>query len=395
MTSTLEPLRGPNFGSYRPDEVGWLLTDLSHVDIEAPVEEREEAIATGGAHYAESLPIEYQPTGEYRALYEAALAASATRIAHAVGSVTELLLSLRGHDIVLASLARAGTPVGILMRRWAARMHGLDLPHYAVSIVRGRGIDSVALDYLARNYDPRSVVFVDGWTGKGAIARELAAAITSYGSSSCGSGFNSDLAVLADPGHCVSIYGTRDDYLIPSACLNSTVSGLVSRTVLNADLIRPGMFHGAKFYRHLAAADVSGAFLDAVTAEVDTVRADVDRDWPVLAAADRSPTWEGWAAVARIADTYGMGDLTLVKPGIGETTRVLLRRVPWKILARPDAGADLAHVRVLAEQRGVEVVEVDDLPYSCVGLIHPHFTRGATGATGTAVAGLADTVAGR
>ncbi len=296
---------------------------------------------------------------------------------------------------MLASLARAGTPIGILMRRWAAQMHGLDLPHYAVSIVRGRGIDTVALDHLARHHDPASVVFVDGWTGKGAITRELSAAITAYGRSTNTRGFNPELAVLADPGHCVSIYGTRADYLIPSACLNSTVSGLVSRTVLNRDLIRPGMFHGAKFYRDLVSADVSGAFLDAVSARFDAVRADVERDWPALAAADRSPTWSGWAAVQRIADTYGMGDLTLVKPGIGEATRVLLRRVPWKILVRPDAGADLAHVRVLAAQRGVDVVEVDDLPYSCVGLIHPHFTRGATGAAGTAVGGLAATVAPR
>ncbi|MEW5630685.1 RNA-binding protein, partial [Streptomyces hydrogenans] len=49
------------------------------------------------------------------------------------------------------------------------------------------------------------------------------------------------------------------------------------------------------------------------------------------------------------------------------------------------AGADLAHVRLLAEQRGVPVEEVDDLPYTCVGLIHPQYTRGATGADGKAV----------
>ncbi len=82
---------------------------------------------------------------------------------------------------------------------------------------------------------------------------------------------------------------------------------------------------------------------------------------------------------------YGIGDVTLVKPGVGETTRVLLRRVPWAVLVHPDAGADLAHVRLLARQRGVPVHEVPDLAYSCVGLIHPRFTRGATGADGSAV----------
>ena len=111
-----------------------------------------------------------------------------------------------------------------------------------------------------------------------------------------------------------------------------------------------------------------------------------DAEAKLLQAADRSPTWEGWAAVERISEEYGINDVNLVKPGVGETTRVLLRRVPWKILAHRGAGADLDHVRLLAEQRGVPVEWVDDLPYSCVGLIHPQYTRGATGADGKAVA---------
>jgi Phosphoribosyl transferase (PRTase)/PELOTA RNA binding domain len=370
---TPEPLRGPAFGSYAPEDVAWLLTDLSGVALEAPTEEREEAVQQGGAHYAESLPHEYQPDAAYLELYRTALAASAPRIAQAVGTVAELVLAERGPDVVLVSLARAGTPVGVLLRRWAAHRHGLDLPHYAVSIVRGRGIDQLALRHLAAQHDPAQVVFVDGWTGKGAIARELAAAVE-------GSGFDPDLAVLADPGRCVRTFGTRDDWLIPSACLNSTVSGLVSRTVLNDRLIGPDSYHGAKFYAELAGSDVSVAFLDAVTAEFDGVAGTAAPD-------DREPDFAGWAAVDRIVADYGIGDANLVKPGVGETTRVLLRRVPWKVLVRAGApAADLAHVRLLAERRGVPVEEVEGLPYSCVGLIHPRFTRGATGADGLAAA---------
>ncbi|MFE3520154.1 phosphoribosyltransferase [Streptomyces sp. NPDC059161] len=378
-----EPLRGPVFSSYAPDEVGWLLKDLSGVELEAPTEEREEAIQSGGAHYAESLPVEYQPSPGYQELFRSALDASAGRIARAVGVVTETVLAERSPRPVLVSLARAGTPVGVLMRRWAEHRHGLDLPHYAVSIVRGRGIDPNALRWLAAHHDPADVVFVDGWTGKGAITRELAAAIREFPEFV---GFDPEIAVLADPGSCVRTYGTREDFLIPSACLNSTVSGLVSRTVLRQDLIGPGDFHGAKFYRDLADADVSADFLDAVAAHFDEVADDVDHRAKALRDTDRSPTWEGWAAVERISEEYGIHDVNLVKPGVGETTRVLLRRVPWKILAARGAGADLDHVRLLAEQRGVPVEEVDGLPYSCVGLIHPRFTRGATGADGRAVA---------
>ncbi|MEU6986208.1 phosphoribosyltransferase [Streptomyces sp. NPDC046324] len=380
-----EPLRGPAFSSYAPEEVGWLLQDLSDVELEAPTEEREEAIQSGGAHYAESLPVEYQPSAQYQELFHAALETSAARIARAVGTVTETVLAEKTGTPVLVSLARAGTPVGVLMRRWAQARHDLELSHYAVSIVRGRGIDANALRWLAAHHDPADVVFVDGWTGKGAITRELAEAVKEFERVEGITGFDPEIAVLADPGSCVRTYGTREDFLIPSACLNSTVSGLISRTVLRADLVGPDDFHGGKFYRELAGADVSNAFLDAVAARFDEVAEDVATGVKELLAADRTPTWEGWAAVERISEEYGIHDVNLVKPGVGETTRVLLRRVPWKILAQRDAGADLAHVRLLAEQRGVPVEEVDGLPYTCVGLIHPQFTRGATGADGKAV----------
>ncbi|MBO4260311.1 phosphoribosyltransferase [Streptomyces griseorubiginosus] len=380
-----EPLRGPAFSSYPPDEVGWLLQDLSDVTLEAPTEEREEAIQSGGAHYAESLPVEYQPSEQYQELFHAALESTASRLAQAVGAVTELVLAERSPRPVLVSLARAGTPVGVLMRRWARFRHGLDLPHYAVSIVRGRGIDANALRWLADRHDPRDVVFVDGWTGKGAITRELADAVKEFEASDGITGFDPEIAVLADPGSCVRTYGTREDFLIPSACLNSTVSGLISRTVLRADLVGPHDFHGAKFYRELAGADVSLEFIDAVAARFSEVVDAVDAQAKELLSGDREPTWEGWAAVERISEEYGIHDVNLVKPGVGETTRVLLRRVPWKILARAGAGADLDHVRLLAEQRGVPVEEVYELPYTCVGLIHPKYTRGATGADGRAV----------
>ncbi|WP_329386041.1 phosphoribosyltransferase [Streptomyces sp. NBC_01351] len=375
-----EPLRGPAFSSYSAQDVGWLLQDFSDVELEAPTEEREEAIQAGGAHYAESLPVEYQPSPQYQELYQSALKASAARMARAVGTVTETVLAERTPSPVLVSLARAGTPVGVLMRRWAQARHGLDLPHYAVSIVRGRGIDATALRWLAAHHDPADVVFVDGWTGKGAITRELRVALAEF------EGFNPEIVVLADPGSCVETYGTREDFLIPSACLNSTVSGLISRTVLRSDLVGPTDFHGAKYYRELAGADVSVDFVDTVAAHFDEVADAVDDEVKELLAADRTPTWVGWAAVERISEEYGIHDVNLVKPGVGETTRVLLRRVPWKILAQRGAGADLDHVRLLAEQRGVPVEEVDGLPYTCVGLIHPRFTRGATGADGKAVA---------
>ncbi|MCK0518785.1 cysteine protease StiP family protein [Williamsia sp. DF01-3] len=362
-----EPLVGPDFGSYAADEVRWLLKDLSHVPLEGDVALREKRIQAGVAHYAESLPVEFQPDAAYQELFHRVLADSARRLAVAVGAVTDLVLAERGSDIVLVSLARAGTPVGILMRRWAQR-HGLELPHYAVSIVRDRGIDANAMRYLATHHDPASVVFVDGWTGKGAIARELDEALAQLAADG-GPVFDPELAVLADPGSCVRTFGTRDDFLIASACLNSTVSGLVSRTVLNNELIGPADFHGAKFYAELADQDVSEVLLDAVAREFDAAADEAAIRRAAIEASDRTPTWSGWQSVEAVRAHYGISSVNFVKPGVGETTRVLLRRVPWRVLVRTPDDPEHEHIRVLADARDVPVEVVPDLAYSCMGLV--------------------------
>lgn len=365
------PLTGPSFGTYASDEVVWLLKDLSGLDLEADLSAREKAIQSGAAHYAESLPIEYQPNAEYQQLFETALSRSAPRLALAVGTVTELLISDRGPHLTLVSLARAGTPVGILIRRWVQLFHQQQWPHYAVSIVRGRGIDTVALDYISRRHDPSSVVFVDGWTGKGAIARELTTALRDYATAG-GPALSDDLAVLADPGHCVRTFGTRDDFLVASACLNSTVSGLVSRTVVNYEHIGPGEFHGAKFYRSLIGEDVSNRLLDTVSAEFAGIRDAAVVAALQIASGDRTPSWSGWASVEQVCAEYGISSANFVKPGVGETTRVLLRRVPWRVLVRDAHAPEHAHIRLLAAARDVPVEVVPDLAYSCVGLIKEH-----------------------
>ena len=212
------------------------------------------------------------------------------------------------------------------------------------------------------------MVFVDGWTGKGAIAKELTAALDQI-RVELALEFNDDLAVLADPGYCVRTFGTRDDFLIASACLNSTVSGLVSRTVLNEAYLKPGQFHGAKFYRELADGDVSTVLLDTVAGAFPLVVDQVLSGLPELANSDREPTFAGWAAIEAIRAEYGIESVNFVKPGVGETTRVLLRRVPWRILVREADNPDHEHLRLLALQRDVPVEVRPDLPYSCVGLI--------------------------
>ena len=348
------------FGSYDPSDVRFLLTDLTGSIDESTLVERERAVRDGG-HYSERLPIEYEPTAEYLAQFEAALLRNGDAVANAVARSAERVVAERGLDIVLVSLARAGTPVGILFRRYLARAYDIDVPHYSVSIIRGRGLDPVAMAWIADRYPSMEVQFIDGWTGKGAIQREL-------DSSAAALGLDPRLAVVTDPGWCAAFPGSRSDFLVPSACLNSTVSGLVSRTVLRPDLIGPNQFHGAKVYPEFANRDVSARFVDTVTANFDESSIEAARAGS--ARAIPAPDWSGWDAVEAIGRTFGLDDVNRVKPGVGESTRVLLRRLPERLLLRSDvASPDLAHLLQLADERGVPVEIYPDMPYSCCGII--------------------------
>lgn len=380
-----ESLHGPDFSSYTGEQVQWLLKDLSSHELEAPTEEREELIQSGGAHYSESLPQEYLPGEEYQELFLESLEESAHRLALDLGVLGEQIIDARGENVVLVSLARAGTPVGVLLKSYLRYYHNVEAPHYAISIVRGRGIDHNALTYIQERHGGENILFIDGWTGKGAITRELEAAVREYNERH-GTSISSELAVLADPGHCVSLYGTREDYLIPSACLNSTVSGLISRTVLRDDIIGESDYHGAKFYREFTEKDVSQRFISSVERHfTPTLRREITERFSRHSVDEVD--WSGWKAVEQLSEEYGIHSVNLVKPGVGETTRVLLRRVPWRIIINPDHVADLQHLILLARERNVPLEERSDLPYSAVGLIHPQYTRGATGEDGKAVQG--------
>lgn len=342
------------FGTYKPEDVTLLLKDITGLVEPLDTRERERRIQSG-EHYSRMLPIEYEPTPAYFAAYEDALARYAPMTARAVASVAEQIWQDKGERAVLVSLARAGTPIGILIQHEIARRHGVRVAHYALSIIRGLGIDRNAMDYILARHRPQDIQFVDGWTGKGAIRDQLVLAMEDY------PGVSAGLAVLSDPARIAEKCGTHDDFLIASSCLNATVSGLLSRTFYREDIIGPRDFHGAAFYENLLDRDVTYQFIGAVEQFLDGAEPLPDRPAPDKTAAQE---------VAEICRTFSIADRNLVKPGIGEATRVLLRRVPWKVLVHSlDDEAHLGHLYQLASEKGVELVEYPLVNYRACGLI--------------------------
>ena len=323
------------FSTYQSQDVTILLKDITGLVTPLGTREREARIQSG-VHYSEMLPLEYEPSQAYLDAYFDALRRYAGLTAEAV--------------------ARAGTPIGILMRRYLRGRYGADVPHYTISIIRGRGIDRNAMAYLLARHAPGDLQFVDGWTGKGAIQRQLDAAMADY------PGVDPGLAVLSDPANVAAVCGTHDDFLIASSCLNSTVSGLLSRTFLRSDIIGPEDFHGAVFYRELMDQDLTYQFIDTIQAHFP---AGAEPTPP-----SRRSGQTGLEEVRRIGADFGIRDINLIKPSIGEATRVLLRRVPWKILVHSLRDEEhLGHIYQLAREKGVELAEYPLENYRACGLI--------------------------
>lgn len=336
--------------SYPSEDITFLLKDLSDVQIESSVETREHLFQSGG-HYSESLPIENRPTSEYTELYEQALLDSADHIAQLVGVLCRRVRRFSdSDDVVLVSLARAGSPIGILMKRYAKKYLKLNWPHFSISILRGKGIDEKAVRTIRELHPTSHLQFVDGWTGKGAIQNELTKSIQKL-NAAYELNLNDDLAVLTDPGECATLFATREDFLIPNACLNSTVSGLVSRTVLNNDFQDADDYHGAKYYANLEEVDVSNEFIENISRrfqEQEPVIKKLIEKFPIT----NERTWRGMQEVESIARKfYKTADISKVKPSVGETTRVLLRRKPFKILLSDDKHPSLRHILLLCKEK--------------------------------------------
>jgi hypothetical protein len=349
-------------GSYDPADVSFLLTPLDLPLMS--VAEKEALLRTGKRHYSEVLSAEAPPSAAYLAAYRAALAQNGARLARDIKALAKALAQRAASPagLALVSFARAGTPIGVLLLRELARL-GTAAQHYSVSIVRDRGIDPAALDHVRARHAPGDVVFIDGWTGKGTISREL------RGSADLPRlGVEPYLVVVADPGGQAELAATGEDYLIPSGILNGIVSGLVSRSAIVPELV-PGQFHACRTLHELAPHDLSRAFVDHVDALVRELPSCSPAEWSDTARAARLAACQ--QLVARMMADHAITDVNRIKPGLAEATRAVLRRQPRALLVSGDeTDGALAHLLLLCAERDVPVTRVDDLEgYRAVALL--------------------------
>lgn len=365
-------------GSYLPSEVTLLLDIVSADSVnDISPTQKEALIQSGQRHYSDMLTLEKPPSATHEALYNQALMAGKQRMAN---DVTNLAFSLHqlfhacvsaSQPLILVSLVRAGLPIGVLLQKAlsdASASYALASQHYGVSIIRDRGLDPVALQYILQQHPHSPIVFVDGWTGKGAIYGELQrslAKITDKRQQAQlfhqGDGVI-PLVTLADPAGVAWLSASNDDWLMPASLLNSTVSGLISRTLYREP--SDGL-HQAVYYDKLQPWDRSGNFIQTI----DGLRQQTPLSTPLTG--KLLPIFATQSVIDDLAARFAISNRNRIKPTIAEATRAILRRDPECVLVNEMAdGQDTALLRHLCEEKNIQVIaDASIAPYQAVTII--------------------------
>ena len=365
-----------------------VLLDIVDKDAVAdvPVSQKEALIQSGQRHYSDMLTLENAPTAMHEQLYQQALAQGTTRtatdivnLAYTLHHILQQTVSLQ-RPLILVSLVRAGLPIGVLLQRTLAdadSSYALPSVHYGISIIRDRGLDTVALQMILDAHPESPIIFVDGWTGKGAIYQELARSLDAFSDPNHPNFANIfhqgenviPLLTLADPAGVAWLAASEEDWLIPSGLLNSTVSGLISRSLYTEP--QSGL-HRSVFYDNLVAVDHSLAFVD----HIDSTRRALSTS-PQYLQTFEQPRYQTADLIDMLAAEYDISNRNRIKPTIAEATRAILRRDPERILLATADHPDTVLLRHLCSERDINITVLGAkiLPYQAITLIKERSTN--------------------
>lgn len=377
----IQQLKAMGFsGSYSSDDVVFLLQKLQLQPLSN--EEKERLIQSGEKHYSQMIGNESLPSEQHLTLYRQALEQGGARFARETQALANRLMTDIAEPIILVSLVRAGVPLGVCLKR-AIQETGQECYHYGISIIRDRGIDKAALEAIIQTHGASGIVFVDGWTGKGAISRELNLNILadrrfSQNPYSLGTSEMAPLVTLADVGGCAWLAASGEDWLIPSGILGSVISGLISRSILlddipakqaQQDCFNPANWHGCIEYNHLASHDLSNEFVRHIDQLRQSLCIHQQAHWP--AEQRKQQQQRVLTVIESIKTSQSIRNDNRIKTGIAEATRAVLRRVPECILLRETDNPDTILLRHLAQQTCTTVVVAGEsiAPYHAITII--------------------------
>jgi hypothetical protein len=358
----------PGFsGSYHLEDCTFLLKQIGpeHISIieTTDLAKQEAEIQSGEAPYWLRVSREKAPAAEQLALYREAMNSNKIRFARDLASLAkEAYKQYRQLDeVTIVSLARAGTPVGALLNR-ALKAQGLKGNHYSISIVRDKviGLDLNALSWICENHAPESILFVDGWTGKGGMTLQLAESVKAFNELK-GTQVSPSLWVVSDLAGYADFSADFADYLLPYSVFNGVISGLVSRTIYNPAVLSPADFHGAYLLENLTEHDLTNSFVDEIWVILKSLLESPNHIPEANVFSTEALSRQNLAkrTVENLMRDFNISDPNQIKIGIGESTRAMTRRLPQALIICNSYEADIQHLLLKARTRNVPILEAE------------------------------------
>lgn len=342
-------------GSYLPSDVNFLL-NICHVD-EISVDEKEDLLVAK-KHYSETLTQEINFSYEYINIFHQILFRQKQCLAKYVISLACYLSSRP--DFILVSLARAGTPFGVILKRVLSSYFNREIFHYSISIIKDKGIDVVAFNDILKFHGKKSeFIIIDGWTGKGSIYFELCKSIEKNFPF-----ISFKFITIADIAGVADVSATRDDFLIPSCLLNSSISGLISRTLINGS---EGQYHRVKYFEDKKSEDQSLFFIDQMQIQCSSFELDLRA--PLFFKDSSNYFKQFYNSLKEFQIKYDLPSINLIKPGLGETIRMLIRRGAKYVVVRDLSDADILPISYLARDKNVLIKQDPNISLKSFGVL--------------------------
>ena len=325
--------------TYNLNDVEFLLTDVTGKVPQVTVEEKKERVNRG--EYPRSILIEeYKMDKKYLDTCLQLGQDYIKQTAIAVGNLAEQLYKYKTENLVLVSIVRSGIPIGILVKRYLKNKYNIDVYHYAISLIEG--LDKNGMKYILSKHKPEYIQFIDSWTGKGTVTRDVINSAKDY------EGVDASLAVLSDCLNLTKYCGIREDIAIPQAPINACITGLVSMPIHNNPFVGKENFDGAIYLEELEEMDVSQKYLDLVEKEFDYS----------CNANGYTDNIEKVEEITKIAKDYNV-NLSQLNPGINEAARAILRRKVAKLLVKNKNDFQVKEIIELAKLKNIEIEEYD------------------------------------
>lgn len=355
-------------GTYNAEDVTFLLKEIF---IESTsIEDKEKNIQKNTSHYSEMITHEKAPSVNYMDIFYSTLELNRLKFATHLMILAQKLNLDYEDEIIIVSLARAGTPIGVILTKILRHNFSRKVTHYTVSIIRDKGLDLNALKFITDKHPSSSIAFIDGWTGKGVIGQELKQSVDSF-NYNYNTHVSPNLYVVSDISGTAYWSASSEDYLIPSAVLNSTISGLVSRTILIDKYIGSDDYHGCLFYKNLIEHDISQWFADEIFKTAQLLSSEYVKKYfdEAEKITKKHSQLQSKETIQKFLTYYNLDNKNYIKPGIGESTRVLLRRLPKEVVIKRKDDVNIQHLLYLCKKKQVSVRFDSDLCYNCVAII--------------------------